>query len=109
MTVLERTKKNIHEGYERRPHTQYNLLGNAACNRIIKALIMAYISNDATLSTCKNNEKSLMIESVFGLSFEKEIMPEITTYFKTKEHIEMDTLPITKTKHNDNNQITLFS
>ncbi len=88
MTELERKKKDLQEEFERMPHTQYDLLGNAACKRKIEALIMSYISNDATLSTCKDEVKSLMIESgVSPENFEKEIMPEIAVYYKAKELI----------------------
>ena len=89
MTDLERTKENLQEEFERMPHTQYDLLGNAACNRKIRALIMAYISDGATLSTCGDEIKSLMIESGVSVdNFEKEIMPEITVYYKAKELID---------------------
>ena len=89
MTDLERAKQNLREEFERMPHTQYDLLGNAACSRKIRALIMAYILESAMLSTCRDEVKSLMIDS--GVSekiFEKEIMPEISVYYKAKELID---------------------
>lgn len=79
----------MYDEFERMPHTRYDLLGNAACGRKIKRLIIAYILERAESSTCKDEIKSLMIE--FGVSeemFEKEIMPEIDTFYKAKELID---------------------
>ncbi len=43
----------------------------------------------ATLSTCRDEVKSLMINSgVSEKSFEKEIVPEISVYYKAKELID---------------------
>ena len=50
---------------------------------------MAYILESATLCICRDEVKSLMIES--GVSekiFEKEIIPEISVYYKAKELID---------------------
>lgn len=89
MTDLERAKQSLQEGFERMPHTQYDLLGNAACSRKIRTLIMTYIMESATLSTCRDEVKSLMINSgVSEKSFEKEIVPEISVYYKAKELID---------------------
>ena len=89
MTNLERAKESLREEFERMPHTRYDLLGNAACNRKIRAVIMAYVSEGVMVSTCKDEVKSLMADS--GISeedFEKEIMPEIVGYYKAKELID---------------------
>jgi len=89
MTDLERAKLSLREEFERMPHTRYDLFGNAACSRKIRELIMAYILESATLCICRDEVKSLMIES--GVSekiFEKEIIPEISVYYKAKELID---------------------
>ena len=89
MTNLERAKQNLREEFERMPHTQYDLLGNAACSRKIRAVIMAYVSDGVMLSTCRDEVKSLMVDSgVSEENFEKEIMPEIVGYYKAKELID---------------------
>lgn len=86
MTDLERAKQILREEFERMPHTKKDLLGNAACGRKIREFIMAYISNGATLSTCGDEARSLMIDSgVSEESIEKEIMPEIAAYYRAKE------------------------
>ncbi len=89
MTDLERAKQRLREELESMPHTQYDLLGNAACSRIVRALIMAYVSEGATLSTCKDEVKTLMFDSGFSdKSFDNEIMPEIAVYYKAEELID---------------------
>ena len=89
MTDLERAKQSLQEEFERMPHTQCDLLGNAACNRKIRTLIMTYILDDAALSTCEDELKSLMIDSrIAEKSFEKEILPEIIVHYKAKELID---------------------
>ena len=70
MTDLERAKQSLQEGFERMPHTRYDLLGNAACSRKIRTLIMTYIMESATLSTCRDEVKSLMINSGAFIRFE---------------------------------------
>lgn len=50
---------------------------------------MEYISDGATLSICRDEVKSLMIDSgVSEKRFEIEIMPEITAYYRAKELVD---------------------
>lgn len=71
------------------PHTRYDLLGNAACGRKIKELIMAYIKDGVAQDKCMTEIKSQMVD--FGIlenNFEKEIVPYIDAYYKAKELID---------------------
>lgn len=89
MTELERAKLTLIDEFEMMPHTRKDLLGNAACARKIKDLIMSFVKENAEESTCKDEMKSLMIESgVSEENFEKEIIPEINVYYKAKELID---------------------
>ena len=89
MTDIERARQSLRNEFELMPHTQYDLLGNAACSRKIRLLITAYILDGIAQNTCRDEIKSLMIDSgVSDDSFEKEIMPEIAAYYKAKELID---------------------
>lgn len=89
MSDLERAKLSLRNDFEKMPYTRIDLLGNAACSRKIRSLIVAYILDGIELTTCNEETKSLMIESgVSDESFEKEIKPEIDAYYKAKDLID---------------------
>ena len=89
MIDLEEAKQNLRDELENMPHTRNDLLGNAACGRKIRALIVAQILDGATISICIDEMKSLMLEyGVIADKFNKEIIPEISVYYKAKELID---------------------
>ena len=89
MTELERAKQRLCEEFENMPHSRYDLLGNAACGRKIRAFIIANINEHIPQGDCTAEMRTLMIDSgVVEENFEKDIAPYIDTYFKAKELID---------------------
>lgn len=89
MADLERAKQNLCDEFERMPHTRRDLLGNAACDRKIRGLILAYILEGILQNTCEAETRTLMIDSgVLEENFKKEIIPLINAYYKAKELID---------------------
>ena len=79
----------MREEFARQPHTRNELLGNAACGRKIRKLIISHILKGEIQSECVEAMKSLMIESgVSSKSIDDEIIPYIDTYYKAKELID---------------------
>ena len=89
MSDLEKAKQRLLEEFQLQPHTKSDLLGNAACGRKIRALIIQYILSAKVQSICYDEIKTLMIDSgVVEEQFEKEIAPNIDAYYKAKELID---------------------
>ena len=89
MIELEEAKQKLREELECMPHTRFDLLGNAACGRKIRNIIIAYIFKDISQSECTDEIKALMIESgVLEKNFEEEIKPYIDVNYKAKELID---------------------
>ena len=71
------------------PHTRRELLGNATCERKIRAVIIARILHKTLYGDCVELMKSLMTgEGVSKNDFEAEIIPYIDLYYKAKELID---------------------
>jgi methyl coenzyme M reductase beta subunit len=89
MNELENAKQNLREEFQRMPHSRHDLLGNAACGRKIKNLIIAYILENVSQNTCVENIQRIMLEEgVIKEDFEKEIVSYIDAYYKAKELID---------------------
>jgi len=89
MTNLENSKQNLLHEFESMPHTRRDLLGNAACYRKIRELIICYILNGENQRTCIDEMKCLMIDSkVLEEDFKKEILPLIDAFYKAKDLID---------------------
>ena len=90
MTNLENSKQNLLHEFESMPHTRRDLLGNAACARKIRELIIANILNKVKQSTCVDELNDLMVVELGVLEedFKKEILPLIDTFYKAKKLID---------------------
>lgn len=89
MNELEEAKQILREEFQRMPHSRHDLLGNAACGRKIRILIIAYILENVSQKICVEDIKRIMLEEgVIKEDFEKEIVSYIDTYYKAKELID---------------------
>ena len=89
MNELEKAKRYLIDEFEKMPHTRRDLLGNAACGRKIKNLIIAFLKAKKPQSTCVTEMKSLMIDSgVKEESFEMELIPYIDSWYKAKDLLD---------------------
>lgn len=89
MNDLERAEQTLRNEFIDQPHTKHDLLGNAACARKIRNLIVAYIKDNIEKSKCSVEIKSLMLDS--GVAEEyylKEIEPYIDSFYRAKELID---------------------
>jgi len=90
MNNLESAKNNLINELKNMPYTRRDLLGNAACARKIRELIIANILNMVEQSTCVDELNDLMVVELGVLEedFKKEILPLIDTFYKAKKLID---------------------
>ena len=89
MSDLEKARLILQRELVENPHTRKDLLGNAACGRKIRNLIIQFILAKKDQGQCLDELKVLMLNSgVMEDDFEKEIVPFVDTYFKAKELID---------------------
>ena len=89
MTELEESKLILQREFADSPHTKKELLGNAACCRKIRNLIIQFILAKKDHGQCLDEIKALMLN--FGVmedDFVKEIIPFIDAFYKAKELID---------------------
>lgn len=89
MTGLEESKLILQREFVDSPYTRKNLLGNAACSRKIRNLIIQFILAKKDYVQCIDEIKALMLNSgIMEDDFIKEIVPFIDAYYKAKELID---------------------
>jgi hypothetical protein len=89
MNNLESARNSLINELETMSHTRRDLLGNAACARKTRELIIAYIRNNYGQNECLDELNSIMVGlGVLEKDFEKEVLPLIDTYYKAKELID---------------------
>ena len=89
MAELIQFEQRLREEFQNMPHTRTELLGNAACERKIRSVIIAHIIKGDLKGECIQSMKDLMIEEgVSKDSFKVEIDPYIDLYYKAKELID---------------------
>lgn len=89
MNELDDAKAALIYEFEHLLHTRKDLLGNAACGRKIHNVIIEYIRANETQASCVNGLRSLMLDSgVLEEDFNREILPEISAFYRAKELID---------------------
>lgn len=89
MKNIEDAKQILVNEFNDAPYTRNDLLGNAACNRKIKDLIICYILNRISQAECEKEIRTLMIDSkVLEEKIENDILPLIDMYYKAKELVD---------------------
>lgn len=89
MTRIEESELLLQGEFVDYPHTRKDLLGNAACCRKIRNLIIQLIVAKMDHNQCLGEIKALMLNSgVMEDDFEKEIVPFVDTYYKAKDLID---------------------
>lgn len=89
MTDLDRVEQTLRNEFIDQHYTRHDLLGNAACARKIKDVIIAHILLKHLQRECVEAMKSLMMELfVAEDDFKDVIVPCIDVYYKAKELID---------------------